>query len=83
MIHAMCMKRANLVLDENMLEQTLRLSQKKTYSEAVTIAMKEYIRINEFSKIFEFQGTGIWSGDLSDMRKDSKTAKSKTKKKTK
>ena len=56
---------------------------KKTYSEAVTIAMKEYIRINEFSKIFEFQGTGIWSGDLSDMRKDSKTAKSKTKKKTK
>ena len=83
MFHAMCMKRTNLVLDENILEQTLRLSQKKTYSEAVMIAMKEFIRVNEFSKIFEFQGTGIWSGDLSDMRKDTKAVKSKTKKKTK
>ena len=79
----MCMKRTNLVLDENILEQTLRLSQKKTYSEAVMIAMKEFIRVNEFSNILEFQGTGIWSGDLSEMRKDTKAVKSKTKKKTK
>ncbi len=76
----MCMKRTNLVLDEKILEQTLRLSQKKTYSEAVMIAMKEFIRVNEFSKIFEFQGSGIWSGDISEMRKDTKTIKSKTKK---
>ena len=81
--HSMRMKRTNLVLDENILEQTLRLSQKKTYSEAVTIAMKEFIRVNEFSKIFEFQGTGIWSGDLSEMRKDVKVVKSKNKKKSK
>jgi predicted TIM-barrel enzyme len=47
------------------------------------IAMKEFIRVNEFSKIFEFQGTGIWSGNLSEMRKDVKAVKSKTKKKTK
>lgn len=39
------------------------------------IAMKEFIRVNEFSKIFEFQGTGIWSGDLSEMRKDVKVVK--------
>jgi hypothetical protein len=73
----MCMKRTNLVLDENLLEHTLRLSQKKTYSEAVMIAMKEFVRINEFSKIFDFQGTGIWSGDLSGMREESKTRKVK------
>ena len=81
--HSMRMKRTNLVLDENILEQTLRLSQKKTYTEAVTIAMKEFIRVNEFSKIFEFQGNGIWSGDLSEMRKDVKVVKSKNKKKSK
>jgi Arc/MetJ family transcription regulator len=79
--HSMCMKRTNLVLDENILEQTLRISQKKTYSEAVMIAMKEFIRTNEFSKIFEFQGTGIWSGDLSEMRKDAKVVKKKKKSK--
>ncbi len=76
----MCMKRTNLVLDENILEQTLRLSQKKTYSEAVMTAMKEFIRSNEFSKIFDFQGTGIWSGNLSEMRQDKKINKTKTKK---
>ncbi|HMV44760.1 MAG TPA: type II toxin-antitoxin system VapB family antitoxin [Leptospiraceae bacterium] len=74
------MKRTNLVLDENILEQTLRLSQKKTYSEAVMTAMKEFIRSNEFSKIFDFQGTGIWSGNLSEMRQDKKINKTKTKK---
>lgn len=64
------MKRTNLVLDEEILERTLRISQKKTYSDAVMTAMKEYVRVNEFSKIFQFQGTGIWSGDLSEMRDD-------------
>jgi hypothetical protein len=67
------------VLDEKILELTLLISQKKTYSEAVTIAMKEYIRVNEFSKIFQFQGSGIWSGDLSEMRKDAKPARKKKK----
>lgn len=64
------MKRTNLVLDESVLKQTLLLSQKKTYSDAVMTAMIEYIRINEFSQIFKFQGSGIWSGSLSKMRND-------------
>lgn len=78
-LHSIHMKRTNLVLDEKILEQTLLISQKKTYSEAVTFAMKEFIRVNEFSKIFQFQGSGIWSGDLTEMRKDSKPAKKKKK----
>ena len=45
------MKRTNLVLDEETLRQTLLISQKKTYSDAVMTAMHEYIRINEFSQI--------------------------------
>ena len=45
------MKRTNLVLDEETLRQTLLISQKKTYSDAVMTAMQEYIRINEFSQI--------------------------------
>ena len=77
------MKRINLVLDEETLRQTLLISQKKTYSDAVMTAMQEYIRINEFSQIFQFQGTGIWSGTLSEMREDKaglKKTKSKKKK---
>lgn len=74
------MKRTNLVLDEKILEETLLLSQKRTYSEAVMIAMKEFIRSKEAAKVFSFQGMGIWEGDLSDMRQDKKkTFKSKKK----
>ena len=75
------MKRTNLVLDEKILEETLLISQKKTYSDAVMTAMKEYIRISEFSKIFQFQGSGIWTGDLTEMRQDNNPSKAKMKKK--
>lgn len=76
------MKRTNLVLDEDLLSQVLHLSKKKTYSDAVMTAMKEYIRVNEFNQIFQFQGSGVWTGDLPEMRNDkNKTLKSKSKKK--
>ena len=74
------MKRTNLVLDEKILNETLLLSQKKTYSDAVKTAMKEYIRIKEFSNVFQFQGSGVWEGDLGEIRKDSTSKKSKKKK---
>ena len=66
------MKRTNLVLDEKTLQKTLFYSEKKTYSDAVMTAMEEYIRMKEALKIFAFQGTGIWDGDLSLMRDDKK-----------
>jgi len=65
------MKRTNLVLDELLLKKTLAFSQKKTYSDAVMEAMKEYIRVKEFLKVLDFGSTGIWEGDLSAMRNDS------------
>jgi Arc/MetJ family transcription regulator len=48
------MKRTNLVLDEQLLEEAVRALGVKTYSAAVNLAL----------------GKTVWEGDLSEMRED-------------
>ena len=64
------MKRTNLVLDEELLEEATRLSGERTYSAAVTRALSDYVRRAQAGKILELQGSGRWEGDLSAMRSD-------------
>ena len=65
------MKRTNLVLDEHLLEQTVRLSGERTYSRAVERAMEDFVRRAKAGRILELAGSGLWEGDLSEMRRDS------------
>ncbi len=64
------MKRTNLVLDEHVLEEAVRLSGERTYSGAVNLALREFVRRAEAGRIFELRGKGGWQGDLSEMRED-------------
>jgi Arc/MetJ family transcription regulator len=64
------MKRTNLVLNEDLLEETRRLSRERTYSAAVERAMEEYVRRARASRILELAGSGAWQGDLSVVRED-------------
>ncbi len=64
------MKRTNLVLDEKLLEEVARVSGEKTYSRAVTRAIEDYLRRYRAGRILELAGTGLWEGDLSEMRGD-------------
>jgi Arc/MetJ family transcription regulator len=63
------MKRTTLVLDENLLEEVIRVSGEKTYSRAVTKAMEDYLRRHRAGRILELAGSGLWEGDLSEMRR--------------
>jgi metal-responsive CopG/Arc/MetJ family transcriptional regulator len=65
------MKRTNLVLDEQLLEELTRVSGERTYSRAVTKAMEDYLRRHRAGWILELAGSGLWEGDLSEMRGDS------------
>lgn len=67
----MCMKRTNLVLDEQLLEEVTRVSGERTYSRAVTRAIEDYLRRYRAGRILELAGSGLWEGDLSEMREDS------------
>jgi Arc/MetJ family transcription regulator len=71
--YTVCMKRTNLVLDEHLLEELTRVSGERTYSRAVTKAMEDYLRRHRAGRIFELAGSGLWEGDLSEMRGDAAT----------
>lgn len=62
------MKRKTLVLDEHLLEELTRVSGEKTCSRAVTKAMEGYLRQHRAGCILELAGSGLWEGDLSEMR---------------
>jgi Arc/MetJ family transcription regulator len=64
------MKRTNLVLDANLLEETLKVSGERTYSRAVERAMQEFVRRAKARRILDLAGSGAWEGDLPAMRAD-------------
>lgn len=71
------MKRTNLVLREELLEEATRLSGEKTYSRAVEHALEEYVRRQKARQILNLRGSGLWEGDLASMRKDKPTRRQK------
>ena len=64
------MRRTNLVLDENLLDEATRVLGVKTYSAAVNLALAETLRVKKILEIPNFFGSGLWEGDLSAMRED-------------
>jgi Arc/MetJ family transcription regulator len=64
------MKRTNLVLDEQLLEEATRLSGERTYSRTVDRALGDFVRRIKARQILELAGSGLWQGDLSRMRAD-------------
>lgn len=71
-MHIVRMKRTNLVLDEDVLEEATRLSGEKTYSAAVMRALEDFVRRAKARQILELRGSGLWEGDLSEMRNDAR-----------
>lgn len=69
-LYTVCMKRTNLVLDERLLDETLRLSGERTYSRAVERALDHFVRRAKARKILDLAGSGLWEGDLGAMRDD-------------
>ena len=65
------MKRTSLTLDEHVLEEAMRLGGERTYSKIVARALDEFVRRIKARKILELSGSGLWGGDLGEMRRDS------------
>ena len=71
------MKRTNLVLDEELLEEAVRVSGERTYSGAVQRALKDFVRRAKARRILELAGSGQWEGNLSEMRRDAPVSRKK------
>lgn len=64
------MKRTNLMLDEDLLEEAVRVAGAKTYYRAVNTALRDFIRRAKARHILDLTGSGLWEGDLAGMRRD-------------
>jgi Arc/MetJ family transcription regulator len=64
------MKRTNLVLRADVLEEATRISGEKTYSKAVNRALLEFVQRHKARQILRLAGSGLWSGSLGEMRAD-------------
>lgn len=71
------MKRTNLVLDERLLLEATQLLGVRTYSAAVNRALAEVIRLKKLQSLPGFFGSGIWEGDLGQMREDTPAQRAK------
>jgi Arc/MetJ family transcription regulator len=66
----MRMKRTNLVLNETLLEEATRLSGERTYSRTVERALEDFVRRAKARRILDLAGSGLWEGNLSEVRED-------------
>lgn len=64
------MKRTNLVLSEDLLEEALMLGGERTYSKTVERALEDFVRRIKARQILELAGSGMWEGDVAEMRRD-------------
>ena len=64
------MKRTNLVLDEQLLDEAQRLSGERTLSGTVERALAEFVRRARAARILDLTGSGAWQGDLAVVRED-------------
>lgn len=64
------MKRTNIVIDEKLAEEGMKLSGAKTLREVVDRALKEMVQRAKRLQMLEMQGCGRWEGDLSELRGD-------------
>ncbi len=69
-MYTMRMKRTNLVLDAELLDEATHLLGVKTYSAAVNLALAEVMRLRKIQTLPQFFGQGLWHGDLPEMRED-------------
>jgi hypothetical protein len=73
------MRRTNLVLDEHLLNEATQVLAARTYSAAVNTALAEVIRMRKLQSIPRYFDSGIWGGDLAQMREDRPSRKRRRK----
>jgi Arc/MetJ family transcription regulator len=62
--------RTNIVIDDRLMEEALRLTGLKTKKEAVELGLRTLLRLGKQEKIRRFRGKLDWQGDLEEMRTD-------------
>lgn len=62
--------RTNIMIDDKLMESTLRATGLKTKREAVELGLRTLLRLRQQEEIKRFRGQLDWQGDLDTMRTD-------------
>jgi Arc/MetJ family transcription regulator len=62
--------RTNIVIDDKLMKETLRLTGLRTKREAVELGLRTIVRLRKQEAIRRFRGKLKWQGDLDAMRTD-------------
>jgi len=63
------MGRTNIDLDEKLVNEAMKLANKKTKKEVVNFAVEELVRKLKRKKLLELEGKIEWTGNLDEVRK--------------
>jgi Arc/MetJ family transcription regulator len=62
--------RTNIVIDDKLMKETLRLTGLRTKREVVELGLRTIVRLRKQEDIRKFRGKLKWQGDLDAMRTD-------------
>ena len=62
--------RTNIVIDDELMANVLKLTGLKTKREAVELGLKTLVKLKKQEKIRQYRGKLPWQGDLNEMRTD-------------
>jgi Arc/MetJ family transcription regulator len=62
--------RTNIEIDDQLMQDVLRLTGIKTKREAVELGLRQLLRLRQQEEIRRFRGKLAWEGDLNAMRTD-------------
>lgn len=62
--------RTNIVIDDQLMKNTLRVTGLKTKREAVELGLRTLLQLRQQEEIKRFRGKLNWQGDLDAMRTD-------------
>jgi Arc/MetJ family transcription regulator len=62
--------RTNIVIDDKLMKETLRLTGLRTKREVVELGLRTIVRLRKQEEIRKFRGKLKWQGDLDSMRTD-------------
>ena len=60
--------RTNIVIDDELMAETLRATGLKTKREAVELGLRTLLKLRHQEEIRKFRGKLLWEGDLDQMR---------------
>ncbi|MDO8885860.1 type II toxin-antitoxin system VapB family antitoxin [Candidatus Oleimmundimicrobium sp.] len=60
--------RTNIVLDDKLVKEGLKLTKLKTKKDLVNMALKELVERRKRKRILKLEGKVVWEGNLEELR---------------